>query len=277
MTNLLFQSYAGMLGIVNRFRGASDAASERSAEGFFRDIYLAHIQRKIRERFGESRHNLKVFDAGCGYGRLAIPLSRAGHDVTGVDSSKRAIEQARESAEKADVSADFRCGELSDVLRETKEGSFDVVLCLEVLTWLVNYRAVFGALRRILAPGGLLFVTFQPAHYFVTTLLRQRKFNAARYVTQHDEGLLRIATAPTYYNWPETEEIARLHRSNGLTLLGTVPIGRYCGFDRDGVAGILDLEEEQVRDAYPTLLEIELSLKDASAKHCRHSLFVSTA
>lgn len=39
-----------------------------------------------------------VFDAGCGTGRVAIELSRRGHDVVGVDQDPAMLEVAREKA-----------------------------------------------------------------------------------------------------------------------------------------------------------------------------------
>lgn len=274
MNSLLYESYSGVLGIVNRFRGGSnDTASERSPESFFQQVYLSHINRCVGEHFG-ARRDLKILDAGCG--RFAVPLSEAGYQVRAIDCSKQAIEGARKNAMGANVSVDLIHGDIARESRTMKDGLFDIVLCLEVLPYLVPYRTIFAGLERVLTRGGLLFVTFQPAYYFITTLLKQRKFNAARYVTQHSEGLLRIATAPAYYNWPDTDEILRLHEASGLTSLGMIPIGKYCGFDRDGVAGILNLEDEGVADAYPRLLEIELVEKGSSVDQCRHSLFVST-
>jgi ubiquinone/menaquinone biosynthesis C-methylase UbiE len=41
-----------------------------------------------------------ILDLGCGTGRLLVPLARAGHQVTGIDSSPAMLERARERLER---------------------------------------------------------------------------------------------------------------------------------------------------------------------------------
>ncbi len=45
----------------------------------------------------------RLLDLGCGYGRHAIPLSRRGYEVTGVDLSRTSLREARRSAREAAV------------------------------------------------------------------------------------------------------------------------------------------------------------------------------
>jgi SAM-dependent methyltransferase len=55
--------------------------------------YVAGFIASMRIRPGES-----VLDVGCGSGALALPLARAGHDVTGVDFSAGMLEVLRRQA-----------------------------------------------------------------------------------------------------------------------------------------------------------------------------------
>lgn len=49
----------------------------------------------------------RILDVGCGPGRHAVPLARAGFAVTGVDVSRRFLDLAAESAREAGVGAAF--------------------------------------------------------------------------------------------------------------------------------------------------------------------------
>ena len=49
----------------------------------------------------------KILELACGSGRVLLPLAQAGYELTGVDSSARMLELARETLEEAGVAA--RC------------------------------------------------------------------------------------------------------------------------------------------------------------------------
>jgi 2-polyprenyl-3-methyl-5-hydroxy-6-metoxy-1,4-benzoquinol methylase len=55
------------------------------------------ILRRLREMLTPGQH---LLDAGCGYGRIAIPLARSGYEVTGLDLSDALLSAARERAEQ---------------------------------------------------------------------------------------------------------------------------------------------------------------------------------
>ena len=66
-----------------------------------------------------------VLDAGCGTGEHTIYLTARGYDVFGLDSSPRAIEQARANAAAHDVAARFEVG---DALALTDDVTYDTVI-----------------------------------------------------------------------------------------------------------------------------------------------------
>jgi SAM-dependent methyltransferase len=68
----------------------------------------------------------RALDIGCGTGTNVIYLAQHGFDVTGIDFVPRAIARARTKAQRAQVSADLRVG---DVLSQLALGTpFDLVL-----------------------------------------------------------------------------------------------------------------------------------------------------
>ena len=70
----------------------------------------------------------RVLDAGCGYGRIAIPLGRSGYEVTGLDLSDALLRAARERAGQQGTSVRWVRGSMCRM--PLLDSSFDVVLCL---------------------------------------------------------------------------------------------------------------------------------------------------
>lgn len=68
-----------------------------------------------------------IVDLGCGRGRHAIPLSRRGYRVTGVDISEKMLKMARERASREDVSVEWVREDMRVFLRPE---SFDACLSL---------------------------------------------------------------------------------------------------------------------------------------------------
>ncbi|NUP77303.1 MAG: class I SAM-dependent methyltransferase, partial [Nonomuraea sp.] len=99
----------------------------------------------------------RVLDMGCGTGRDAARLHRAGRTVTGADLSEAMLAHARaHHPGPAYVRADLRGFDL----RESGGAAFDAVVCLDssLLYCHTNDQldGFLGSCRRALAPGGLL-------------------------------------------------------------------------------------------------------------------------
>jgi SAM-dependent methyltransferase len=67
----------------------------------------------------------KVLDVGCGTGEHTIYLSALGYDVYGVDSSARAVEQARANAAARDVEVHFQ---VADALALGDDTLYDTII-----------------------------------------------------------------------------------------------------------------------------------------------------
>ena len=98
----------------------------------------------------------RALDLACGQGRNAIWLARRGHQVTGIDHSQIAIEQARRLAEQAGVEVEFVVGDV--VADEADHDAYDLVL-LSYLQLEEERRvpAHANAVRAV-APGGMVLL-----------------------------------------------------------------------------------------------------------------------
>ena len=101
-----------------------------------------------------------VLDVGCGYGRVAVPLARAGYDVEGIDLSPNLVDAARAAAESEALSIRFVVGSMTEL--PYGNASFDVVLCLwsafhELLEEHEQVRTLREMLR-VLRRGGFALI-----------------------------------------------------------------------------------------------------------------------
>ena len=111
----------------------------------------------------------RVLDLGCGTGRHARGLARAGYRVFGVDSDVDAVETARALAdESADAGGSARG---PDSFRSPPRflaaraeslpfpaAVFHALVCVDVLHWVADeaaFRAIWHEAWRVLRPGGV--------------------------------------------------------------------------------------------------------------------------
>jgi SAM-dependent methyltransferase len=95
-----------------------------------------------------------ILDAGCGDGMMALRLARRGCRVVGVSHDAEQI--ARLAGHAADQAA-FRVHDLA--LGGAVEGSFDTVVCFDVLEHILDDRTALANVAAPLRQGGRLLVT----------------------------------------------------------------------------------------------------------------------
>ncbi len=112
-------------------------------------LILGTVQRES-QRLGRP---LKIFDAGCGTGRLCQLLAAHGHSVSGCDASEEALRFCRLRGVSDVYQAD-----LNNIEYET--AIFDVITSVDVLyhTGITDDVAVMRRLRNGLKPGGMLIL-----------------------------------------------------------------------------------------------------------------------
>jgi SAM-dependent methyltransferase len=115
-------------------------------------------QQTARLRFFEGRLGAgarRVLDWGCGSGFNCPRLLAEGREVVGFDVSPDAIELAR----RCFPGVQFRVADACDPRLDLAPGTWDRILCCEVLEHVPDVPAFLANLRRHLAPDGVALVT----------------------------------------------------------------------------------------------------------------------
>ena len=107
----------------------------------------------------EAIPNCRVLELGCGTGTNAILLAELGFEVTAVDLSPLAIEQAERKAAKACVDVAWLCGDVCSI--EQPSEPFPLVFdraCFHCIRRDVTVCAIMQTLERVTAVGSQLIV-----------------------------------------------------------------------------------------------------------------------
>ncbi|MTE18716.1 methyltransferase domain-containing protein [Streptomyces sp. TRM43335] len=139
------------------------AAAPRGAPRSEVTVHQALITRQVEEqitaRFPVGRR-LRVLDVALRDGRQALPLARAGHEVTGLEPDPALADVVRRALEAEPAGIRERTRIVAGDSRSTGAhflpGTFDVVLCHGVLSPGDEPGPLLAGLGRVLAPGGML-------------------------------------------------------------------------------------------------------------------------
>jgi SAM-dependent methyltransferase len=150
--------------MVSRDRTSGEPPSEDRFAGksaWFEDHY-ATTRGRIRLELVLERLNrilprppARILDAGGGTGAFAVPLARAGYEVTLIDQSAEWLERARAYAKAARASVHFRQLEIERVT-DLELGPFDCILCHAVLMYAKDPVVALRALRAVCREGAVL-------------------------------------------------------------------------------------------------------------------------
>jgi SAM-dependent methyltransferase len=149
---------------------------------YFNELYLRMFgtiltpERTAQEVAGvltllDLKPGARILDLCCGQGRHAVPLSRAGFRVTGLDRSDYLLGQAQQAADQAGAEVQWVRG---DMRRLPWEGQFDA--CLNLFTAFGYFedeaenQEVLHQVGRALRPGGKFFLDVSNRDYYLLRL-----------------------------------------------------------------------------------------------------------
>jgi S-adenosylmethionine-dependent methyltransferase len=200
---------------------------------------------------------LRVIDVGGGDGSDSLPLAEAGHDVTVLDFAPELLAQAQRGAEALGVTGRVRTVEadldhLVAGAGDAALGTFDVVLCHNVLHYRADVPATVRLLASLARPGGVVSVMApNPAMDVLAPAIRRMDPARARAVLD----------SPTVHGETFDREMRRLEGADVERALGDAG----CTVERRfGIRCLMDLvADDGIKSEpafYDQLLELELLL-----------------
>lgn len=136
---------------LERFRAgaAKYAAYLQTPEGRLRlDLAFANLQ----EFLPQGTRSLRALDVGCGTGALGLRLAQLGFQVTLLDASLPMLDVAKRAAGQAGITHGITLqeGDAAHCAELFQAGSFDVILCHNVLEFVDNPCAVLHGAASLL-------------------------------------------------------------------------------------------------------------------------------
>jgi len=136
------------------------------------DLAFVNLQDFLPQAIG----SLVALDLGCGPGAIGMRLARLGLSVTLLDVSIPMLDYAKRAAREARVTARIalKHGDAAQLADLFEAGSFDLILCHNVLEFVDDPGAVVRRAARILrGPSGVLSVLVrnQPGEVLKAALL----------------------------------------------------------------------------------------------------------
>ena len=198
---------------------------------------------------------LRVIDVGGGDGADSVPLAGDGHDVTVLDFAPDLLAQAQHMAETRGVADRVRVvrADLDDLVAgDGSLGTFDVVVCHNVLHYRADVPATVRFLASLARPGGVLSVMApNPAMDVLSAGVRRLDPAAA----------LAVLDAPTVHGETFDHPMRRLEAAEVEQALADAG----CTVEhRFGIRCVMDLIADDGRKSdpafYDQLLELELRL-----------------
>jgi len=136
-----------------------DAEAARRVEAMYVTPEVVGQRREVRRRLA-LRPGAAALDVGSGPGLLAVELAaEAGPDglVCGIDISADMVAMASARAvPPASAPVEFRQAGADRI--PYPDGSFDAVVCTQVLEYVADVAGALGEMRRVLRPGGTVLV-----------------------------------------------------------------------------------------------------------------------
>ncbi len=147
-----------------KLQASYDTVATEYVARIFDELKDKPLDRQLLDRFAaRTRDTGPVCDLGCGPGHVARYLHERGVDVFGVDLSAGMVERARE----LNPGIDFRQGNMLSL--DAVDESWGAIVAFYSIIHVPrsDVPQALREMRRVLRPGGLLFLAFHVGDHIV--------------------------------------------------------------------------------------------------------------
>jgi len=171
--------------------------------------YRIQLRSEIVKEMTKGMRLIRLLDIGCGDGSISLPLLTAERRLVLLDMSDAMLQRAR-SRSPSDLlgNLEFISGDFQHVDLGTR--SFDLVICLGVLSYVRSIEPFLAKLASIVAPGGSLIIECSDSEHFMSRI--QAAFTIVC-------GALWRPSVQIELNKHSEETMSRQLQKLGLTLL----------------------------------------------------------
>ena len=118
------------------------------------DLRIKFILSKVKKSIKKK----SILDIGCGGGLTSEPLAKKGAEVIGIDENNNNLKQAKCHALKKSLKINYINTSFGNFIKNNKK-KFDLILCLEVIEHVDNYKKTLEQITKIIKPGGFLILS----------------------------------------------------------------------------------------------------------------------
>ncbi len=220
-----------------------------------RDPYLEHyetIRGQVRTAVvhrhleavleGLAANRLRILDVGCGDGRDAAWLAELGHEVIGLDSSRKMIDRAEEryAGISFDGSLTFSRGTQKQALIEFGPGAFDLVLSHGVIMYQADPQRFIADHLALVDDDGMLSLLAKNADALVHRAAREASLDEALQLLDDSRSLGHLGVHTYAQN---IQQLADLGLDSGATVRSWAGVRVFTDTPTDRIA---EAEADQV-------------------------------
>lgn len=142
---------------------------------------LLFIQERLLNRYKSLKQINNIFskksilDLGCGGGILSESLAKKGANVTAIDTARSLIDIAKKRAIKEKLKINYKIGDIESI--KSKKIKFDIIISLEVIEHVENYKMFLKDIFSCLNKNGLIIISTINRSFFsyLSTILFAEK------------------------------------------------------------------------------------------------------
>lgn len=118
--------------------------------------FVDKIETKAAFELLRPEKGMRILDVGCGTGNFTYKIAEIGCDVTGIDISKKMLEQARAKGVGSNGSISFEIMNGSSILFDNE--LFDAVISMAAFEFIPDPLKVYNEMKRVVKPGGHIVI-----------------------------------------------------------------------------------------------------------------------